>query len=542
MGVEYTVDAEFIQSVARVGDYVEVSLITGDRCQGVLAELTLSRLTLHGQDGRPVAVALPSIAMVRGLTPPEPAASPTAGQALPVSAPPPARPAPEATHATAETESPPATSVQAGPRPPAMAPPAGPAQHAFASVPAAQPSGADRGQHNGHEPSPAGQNALMLVASLKTVPVDTDVYVVPDERRQLEQIRDSYKYAEKINELEPRFGRIGTLIQRALYLWNADQKNAELTRLVGALSLQGGKVENAHARFAQAADLGDVPALRLLAVTAAKLDDPDTALYGLLQYFRSVAPDSDPDAWAALLAVLDSRGSRSQLGGLLDSESHDEVAREAVRHALGRAVPSPARMSRPPGAVPQPVSMPPLLTTTGLAMPSPRPLAKRAETQRSMAPLRPNVRGQNPYQVAKYLEHRTKDLKAAQNAYRQAIKKGIKRESAVKDLAWLTKRLEGSEAALKVIEDEFPGMIQPGNALDNILIDFLPGARRYDQALNLLQRQHDRPDITSSRRYHLAHQIAYVRLGLAWTRLPTGAGCWISRRITRRPSGASRWP
>ena len=360
----------------------------------------------------------------------------------------------------------------------------------------------------------------MLVAALETLPIDTDVYVVPEDRRRLEQIRDSYKYAEKINELEPNFGRIGILIQRALLLWNADQKNAELTRLVGALSLQAGKVDAAHSRFAQAADLGDVPSLRLLAVTAAKLNDPDTVLYGLLQYFRSVAPDSDPEAWAALLAVLDSGGSRGQLGGLLESESYDEVAREAVRYALGDTVPAAAPMKRPPGAVPQPVSTPPPLPTAGLSAISPTPVAKRAETRRSTTPMRPNVRGQNPYQVAKYLEHREKNLKAAQNEYRRAIKKGIKRESAVKDLALLTKRLEGSEAALKVIEEEFPGMIQPGHALDNILTDLLPGARRYGEALDLLQRQLDRPDITSSRRYHLAHQIAYLKLGAGMDSVP----------------------
>ena len=540
-------DAEFVQSVARVGDYIEVSLVTGDRFRGMLAELTLSRLALRAPDGCATAVALTSIATVMQLPLAEP--SPAPAQTLTASAAESAAPVLQAPANAVGTINTPATSVPPTLLPDNTAPEGAPVPGAGAKASPEQLSDInqeqdngqqdngqqdngqqdngqqdngqqdngqqDNGQQdNGYKSSSSYKEALTLVAMLKTAPVDTDIYVLPEDRNRLQQIRDSYRYAEKVNELEPRFGRIGILYQRTLHLWNSDQKNAELTRLVGALSLQGGMVENAHVRFVQAADLGDVPALRLLAVTAAKLGDSDTVLYGLLRYFRSVAPDSDPAAWEALLAVLDARGGRSQLGELLDSASLDDVAHETVRKALGRATPNKTPMSRPPGAISQPPpAIRPLLTTMGLSVPRPLPRAKHPDAGRTTTFLRsPALRGQNPYQVAKYLEHRIKDLQGAQEAYRQAIKKGIKRQSAVKDLAWLTKRLEGSEAALKVIENEFPGMIMPGNALDNILIDFLPGARRYDEALKILKRQHGRADITSSRRYHLAYQIAYVKL------------------------------
>jgi len=479
-------DAEFIQSVAHVGDNVEISLVAGSRFEGILTELTLSRLVLRVADGRVVAVALPSIVTIMQTMQTEPAPAPIPAL-VPVDP----------------------LSVSAS----APAPIAVPA--AAASVPADMDSvnGLGRKHTNSSESgSDNAAKALAAVSALSNEPIEMDIFVAPQDRNRLQQVRNSYGYAAKINELDPRYGRIGPLYQRTLLLWNADQGNAELTRLVGALALLRGDVETAHCRFAQAADSGDVSALRLLAVTAAKLGDANTSLYGLLRFFHAVAPDSDPSAWEALLALLDARNERGQLGGLLDSASHDEVAREAVRLALGNASPQKTAMERPPGAVPQPRSMPLVRQTrTPLAVPvlSTRPGPPRRATNSGRQYM---LRGQDPYQVAKFLEHRIKDLRGAQDAYRKAINKNVRRESAVKDLASLTKRLDGSEAALRVIEREYPGMVQPGNALDNILIDFLPGARRYAEALDALHRQHSRPDITSSRRYHLEHQIAYVKL------------------------------
>ena len=450
-------NADLIQSVARVGDYVEVRLLTGDRFEGVLEELTLTRLTLRQPDGVPVAVALATVAV----TLPKPD---VAGSA----------PAPTAT--------PPTVPGSATPIPAPIPAPIKPVP------PARVPSGQER------------EAALAAVAALPVLPVDLDIYVIPGDRGRLEQIRNSYSYAEKIDELHVRYSRVHQLYARALELRNADQANPELARLVGALALLKEDTAAARHHLCAAADAGDVPALRLLAVTAAHLKDPQAATYALLHHFHTFSPAADPPAWEALLALLDAFHGREQLGELLRSEAHGEAGREAIRAALNGAEPSPAPMPRPPVPKPEPPLPPP--------KPEP-PLPRRA----AIAGRSSQQRGfEDPYQRAKFLEHRLKNLPGAKAAYREAIRRGVKRESAVKDLAWLTKRTEGADAALEVIERECANMVKPGDALDNILIDFLTSARRYADALEVLTRQHDRSDLTSSKRYHLCHQMAYVKL------------------------------
>ena len=282
----------------------------------------------------------------------------------------------------------------------------------------------------------------------------------------------------KIDELDPKFLRIQQIYARTLQLWNADQKNPELTRVLGALALAKDDVETAHLRLTQACEWGDVLAMRLLAATGGILRDLDSVAYALLKYFRHVTPDVDESAWKALLTALDARGSRGPLAELLESCPPGGLAQKTIRAATSQII--PARVTTPLPA-PPPRPHPTLVNKRSV---SSAPPAKTAKVTKQ-TPERPGQRAQdprqlekNPYQYAKYLEHRKKDLRAAQAAYRRAIKNNDKRESAVKDLAWLTKRLDGPEAALKVIEVEFAGVVQPGHTLDNILIDFLPGAGR----------------------------------------------------------------
>ncbi|GEK00610.1 MULTISPECIES: AAA family ATPase [unclassified Streptomyces] len=472
-------DAEFIQSVARVGSSIEIRLLTGDRFEGVLEELTLNRLALRQPNGMPVVVALASIAMA---TPAEPA-PPSTAAAL-ESSPPPHAP-------VAATTAVPTTETSAPPTVPSPGP---------ASLPDPQLRAA----------------AMTRIAELPVFPIDMDIYVEPGMRKHLEQIRNSYGHAEKVKELDPRFPRMTQIYSRALQLWNTDQRNPELTRLVGALAVAKGDAETAHRYLTLAVDLGDVAALRLMAVTSARLEDFETTRYALLQLFRSATPTSDPEAWTALLALLDADGDRRRLGELLGPETNDESA-AAIRAALNGVVPEQAPTPRPSGAVPA-VAAFRVASRLPKVEPGPATATTAAPSRRSEAGLSSRSSWQRgndktAYQRAKYLEHRVKDLRGAKAAYRQAIKQDKnKRESAVKDLAWLIRRMDGPEAALRVIEQEFPGMIQPGHALDNILIDFLTGAKRYSEALELLDRQVKRTDLTSGKRYHLLHQIAYVKL------------------------------
>ncbi|WP_169514733.1 hypothetical protein [Actinomadura atramentaria] len=486
-------DAEFIQSAARVGDYIELSLANGVSYEGVLEELTLSRLKLNRPGTQPVTIALSMVVTVAGKEPPA-AVPPPAPVRAP--APQPAVAAPAVAVPAPVREAPPEPVPEPEPEP--AAPPAAPPAPVPAPAPPPEPP---------PPPRPDAGAMLAGVAALTTTPVDFDVYVAPAERTVLLNIRNSYNYAQNVNELDLKFNRVGKIYERVLHLWNGDQENAELTRLLGALALLKRDHETARRRLAFAADAGDIPAFRLLAVAAAHLGDAESAQWALLRYFRAVAPDNDPPGWAALLGLLDAYGRRDRLGGLLDSEAHDAAAQEAVRAALGDTEPADEPMERPPGASPG--------LLAAFAPPPREPVAEPVRKTPPPAPKRAArpVLPRDPYQRAKILELQIKDLEGAKAAYRKAIEQGgPKRESAVKDLAWLTRRVNGPEAALKVIEHECAGMVRPGDSLDNILIDFLSGAGRHDEALKVLKRQYSRPNLTSSRRDHLLHQIAYVKL------------------------------
>ncbi|KAB1147697.1 AAA family ATPase [Streptomyces luteolifulvus] len=480
-------DADFIQSVARVGDSIEIVMTTGDRFEGVLEGLTLSRLNLRKPDGQVIAVALPTVAFAQ-LSP--------AASAVPV-----ASGSPEPPTQVPPAQEPPAQPDPAPDHAPQLPSPRGPQP----SVPAAL---------RGDDPAWRAE-ALAAIAQLPVAPLDMGIYVSPQNRKELERIRNSYENAQKIGELEPRFGRVGRLYGSARHLWNVERGNPEVTRLVGALALLKDDAEAAHHFLTQAAEADDVVARRLMAVSAAHLGDAETARFALLRYFHDTAPDGDPEAWSALLGLLDTYGGRGQLGELIDAPAHDDTARAAVRAALGGAAPAAAPAARPPGAVPALTARRVVPPEPAAPKSRPRPLAgdPRGRPEPTAARSSGGQRGwENQYQKAKYLEHREKNLEAAKAAYRLAIKQNVKRESAAKDLAWLTRRVDGAEAALRVIEHECAGMIQPGHALDNILIDFYTGAKRYAEALEVLDRQFRRTDLTSSRRYHVCHQIAYVKL------------------------------
>ncbi|MFF3907610.1 AAA family ATPase [Streptomyces sp. NPDC001848] len=476
-------DADFIQSVARVGDFIEIILITGDRFEGVLEGLTLARLNLRKPDGQAVAVALQTVALVQPKVTAQTVssvvgASESGAETLHEQEPP------------AQAETAPANRVAAAPR--------GPQSPATAAL---------------RRNSVSRAEALAAIAQLPVAPVDMEIYVSPENRKDLQRIRNSYDNAERIGELDPRFGRIARLYASARQLWNVERANPEITRLVGALALLKGDAEAAHLFLTQA-EAEDVPARRLMAISAAHQEDAETARFGLLRYFHEVAPDDDPQAWAALLGLLDAFGDRQYLGELIDSAGHDDNAREMVRAALGGAPPTAQPAPRPPGAVPALAAR----RAAPVEPVQPRPKARhltgdtRGRAESATVRSGGQRRWENPYQRAKYLEHHEKNFEAAKAAYRQAIKQNVKRESAAKDLAWLTRRVDGAEAALRVIEQECQGVIQPGHALDNILIDFYIGAKRYAEALEVLDRQFQRTDLTSSRRYHLCHQIAYVKL------------------------------
>jgi hypothetical protein len=247
----------------------------------------------------------------------------------------------------------------------------------------------------------------------------------------------------------------------------------------------------------------------------------------------------DPQTWQALVDALDAMGGPEPLGELLRGPLPPKPAtKKAIREAWPEAEPAAATLRRPAGAQARPIRhRTPVATKTvtpsTVAMLSnatrngnaPKPAAKPAAKTRAQPATKPTAKAGKPagdhFARADVFNKKQRNFDEAEKEYRLEITTGgPKRESAVKDLAWLTKRRRGPEAALRVLEVEFPGVVPAGDSLDNILRDFYTGAQRYDDALEVLNRQLKGRDRTSSKGQGLLHQVAYVKFSAGRDSVP----------------------
>jgi hypothetical protein len=467
------VDADFVQSVARVGDEVDVRLMMGPPLSGVIVELALDRMVLQQATGARVVLALPGILAIAQHVP---------------------------TATTAQVARPDTVRLYAVSSAPATAPPAGlPAESA--AEPAAKPTG---------DSTLSDMRLGDVLAEIADFPFDVSFSVtVPAElRSKLLAAEQRYGNARRINELAPKFGRVRQVAADVHQLLLADPANGALHHLLGCLSLREGDPARAKPLFAAAADLeSDPESWRLLAIAAARSKDPDTIVYALLRYFRTITPVVDPQTWQAFVDVLDATGGPEPLGELLRGPLPPKPAtKKAIREAWAEAAPTAAALPRPAGALARPIR-------------HRAPVAPKAVTPSAVAA--PRKAASDHFARADVLNKKQRNFDEAEKEYRlEIINGGPKRESAVKDLAWLTKRRRGSEAALRVLEVEFPGVVSAGDSLDNILIDFYSGAQRYDDALAVLNRQLKDRNRTSSKGQRLLHQIAYVKFAAGRDSVP----------------------
>ncbi|WP_112275370.1 ATP-binding protein [Lentzea terrae] len=496
-------DADFVSSVAAVGDRVEIKLSFGDQVVGDLVELAADRLRVRQDDGADVALLLSTILMVRrvvGLGPP-PApllvslASPLASPVAQLPAPP------------QPVETPAAQSV-----PPAQQPVQQPV-----AAPAVAPAPVVHEEPVPEvlvEPYDDLDPPLDTLSEETALPVRTRLTGAEECRRDLESICNSLADAQRVHELEPRFGKVTRLLERARPLQRRDPYNPDMFYLCGVLAFLSEKYETARPYLATGADLdgGDEECARLLAVASARLHDHETAAFALIKYFRLVPPHSDPTLWPLLLRVVDryrlGRGVLHELLGVHDAAASTEL----VEAALRGTTPPETPLVRPTGATRRPLTHAPVVATAVRPVVT-MPVAKAAPGAKSAFKQNSALRRSDGYyQQAKRLELTEKNFAGAKLAYREAIRRGERVESAVKDLAWLTKRTEDAQAALDIITKEFAGLVSKGDALDNILIDFLVGTGEFEEALVVLERQFRRGNLAVSKRNHLRHQIAYTKL------------------------------
>jgi hypothetical protein len=467
------VDLDLVQAVAKVGDFIHVHQTTGHQIAGTLATLSMSHLVVEEQGtGAKHAISLASVITV------------TTGQPQTIAPAPPA--------AGAETPHP-------VPAVPPRIEPADATSEALSVIPRLI--------------VPSGATTIIMQRALAAPDfvayANDDLFNLRTHGDALDRVRQQFDYAVRVEELDPRFRRSASMAAEMDKILLGEPHSSSAFRLAGYMHYMAGHLAVASDRYLSAALIvPDVAPYWWLdaAIVALRADREELAQQGLLRYLDGATPQDDPDAWWALLALSERLGGvcllhlvrpeaeakpptrrsileacHSLATGAGDADLADRAAKmlaegpgAAVSQAAVPALPTPempARITRKnvtPPSMPAPPRHPPV----------PPPPNKSATRQRREE--------RNEYEQAKYLEHRAKDMERAKEAYREAIRKNINAESAIKDLAWLTRRVDGPEAALQVIEEEFADRLPPSASVDQILIDFYMGAQRYEDALRLL--------------------------------------------------------
>ena len=122
-------------------------------------------------------------------------------------------------------------------------------------------------------------------------------------------------------------------------------------------------------------------------------------------------------------------------------------------------------------------------------------------------------KGDNLYTKAKRAND-SGDLKTAKHLYRECIKQNTPlRESAIKDLASLFDRLGQTDDGIKLLEENFQTAINK-NAVNHLLVNLYPKARKYKKAINLLLkllRLEEHKEKQSDIRWQIANN--HIKLG-----------------------------
>ncbi len=115
-------------------------------------------------------------------------------------------------------------------------------------------------------------------------------------------------------------------------------------------------------------------------------------------------------------------------------------------------------------------------------------------------------KGSNPYARARRVQLIEKDLKRAEQLFREAISRRDNVESAIKDLATLLDQQGRHKEAIEVLENNRK-IVRDQHSLDNLLITIYQRAGKYDEAVELLNKKLELA-VTKENRVQILWQMA----------------------------------
>ncbi len=370
------------------------------------------------------------------------------------------------------------------------------------------------------------------------------------------QIKNTFKNAERINELSTKFGRIQPLLSELTSLVRRFPNSPSLKRVTAYFNAVSDDWQEAIQIYKEVAITSkDFIDWFNVAVSALNLNEEEFACYSLERFFNGVSVIDKPNAWYIYVNLVEKFNNLSAFRDLCKIDENDvaeneiEILLDTAIYLFKRKVTTELAIEivqkrikgEPAVSLLKEVSA----KLGGQSVESFRQFLEEFMNERiaseekdnsihlgysepfgnTKAPTRdvtlqkpysrPTVKltGEELYRKAQRADKIDKNLAKAEKLFRECIRQNIRYDSAIKDLAMVLVRLDRSLEAVELLEKYRPD-VEDKQSLDNTLIMVYPTADQYEKAIDLLNNS---LKLTSERekRAHIHSQISsnYIKLG-----------------------------
>ena len=374
---------------------------------------------------------------------------------------------------------------------------------------------------------------------------NTDVYA------KWVKIKNKYDYAQKIEEFSVKFGRIQPLIAELKSLTERFPNSSALKQVIAYFYSILDNWDEALRNYQESAvQSGETNSWLDMAVSALHLNKEELACYSLQKFFYGGSISNEQKAWYVYISLLEKFNNfpafrelcktdeygiaEDGIEGLLDTavyllkkKGSDALATEIIRkRMIGKSTKSllgeacQELDSQPSESYRQFLTK---FMNDMIAEEKPAPFtSKHVNTVKQPVHIAPQKQspetqiwldGEDLYKEAERADKTDKNLEKAERLYRECIRRNIRHDSAIKDLAMVLVRLERPGEAVELLEKKRPD-IEDKQSLDNTLIMVYPAASQYEKAIDLLSNTLKQTS-EEGKRVHIHLQIASncIKLG-----------------------------
>ena len=369
------------------------------------------------------------------------------------------------------------------------------------------------------------------------------------------RLKNKYEYAQKINELSTKHGRIQPIISELKSLTEHFPNSPVLKRALAYFySLSGNWQEAIQIYQAVVIASEDTNDWFNMAVSALKLNKEELACYCFEKFFYEVSIIDEPKAWytyvnllakfnnfpafrelcktdqysitekgievlfdtaiyllkkigteALATTIIQKRLTGESTKSLLGEvcQKLDGRPAESYRQFLTKFMNDMIALEKKPGPItPQHSGH---ISTVKKTV-----YGTTSQKQKSQTPV--TRREEDPYTKAKRADLIEKNLPKAEGLFREAIRRNIRPESATKDLAMVLVRLERPEEAVNLLE-EYRQKVKDKQSWNHLLTNVYQNTGQYKKAIPLLNNTLKQAQ-SKERRVQIRWQIAnaYIKL------------------------------